>query len=257
MPEPRVAIVTGASAGIGEAFADALAQRGYDLLLVARTAAALDAVAERVRSRGVRAQTVAVDLGSADAVDRVSEAAAAFGGTVELLVNNAGFGAHGGFETGAEDAARAMIRLNVESLVALTHRFVPAMLARGRGSIVNVASTAAFLPVPWMAVYGATKAFVLSFSEALAEEYRGRGVGVLALCPGATETNFFAVAGEAASAGTTRRSPQAVVATALRALDAGSTVVVDGTSNAAMVMLPRFLPRGVVRRITGRMMRGT
>ena len=256
MPESRVAIVTGASAGIGAAFAVAVANRGYDVLLVARTADALETVAERARSHGVRAQAVVADLGDPSAVDIVAAAADAFGGSVKLLVNNAGFGLHGPFETLDAERQRAMIRLNVEALVAMTQRFAPAMLATGRGAIVNVASTAAFQPVPYMAVYGATKAFVLSFSEAIAEEYRTRGVRVLALCPGATETNFFTIAGDAASAALgKRRSVGDVVTTALRALDDGKTVVVDGAANRALANAPRLFPRGVIARIAGRMMR--
>lgn len=249
----RVAIVTGASGGIGEVFAGALAKRGYDLLLVARTADALEAVAARARTAGVRAKAIVADLTEPGAVGVIADAAIRFGGPVELLVNNAGFGLYGTFETLDATRQDEMIRLNVESLVKMTRCFAPAMLANGRGAIVNVASTASFQPVPFMSVYGASKAFVLSFSEAIAAEFRGRGVRVLALCPGPTETNFAAVAGCAAPR--KRRSSDEVVATALRALDEGKTVVVDGRSNRVLSLLPRFVPRGLVTRIAAKMMR--
>jgi hypothetical protein len=254
----HVAVVTGASGGIGEVFADALAKRGYDLLLVARNAEALETVAARARAAGVRAKAVAADLSDPASIGVIADAAIRFGGPVELLVNNAGFGLHGTFETLDATRMSEMIRLNVESLMSMTRCFAPAMLASGCGAIVNVASTAAFQPVPFMAVYGATKAFVLSFSEAIAEEFRGRGVRVLALCPGPTETNFSKVAGEsAATAFAKRRSSEQVVATALRALDAGKSVVIDGASNVALAMAPRFFPRGIVTRIAAKMMRPT
>jgi uncharacterized protein len=249
-----VAVVTGASTGIGAAFAEALASRGYDLLLVARNMSALEAVAARARERGVRAEAVVADLAEPGGAGHVVVAAESFG-EVDLLINNAGFGFHGPFDAEPLENAVAMLRVNVESLVVLTRGLAPAMLARRRGAIVNVASTAAFQPVPWMAVYGATKAFVLSFSEALSEEFRDRRVRVLALCPGATATNFSAIAGESAQFGR-RRRPEQVVATALRALDAGrSGVVVDGAANRLMSALPRVAPRGLVTRVAGRVMR--
>ena len=218
MSDRPVALITGASMGIGEAFAEALALRGYDLGLVARSGPALATIAERIRTvRGVRVETIVADLEDRNALERTGDEAQAQFGRVDLLINNAGFGAHGPFETLDPQRNLGQVRLNVEALVALTNRFAPAMLTRGTGGVINVASTAAFQPVPYMAVYGASKAFVLSFSEALAEEFRGRGVRVLALCPGATRTNFFSVAGDGAQVGRFRTSAQ-VVQTALRRL---------------------------------------
>ncbi len=247
-------MITGASMGIGEAFADALVARGYDVALVARSAPALEAIAQRLRTRGARAEVIVADLTVAGEVESVSAQAEARFGRIDLLVNNAGLGAHGKFEAIDAAATLAQLRLNIEALVMLTHRLAPGMLARGSGGIINVASTAAFQPVPTMAVYGATKAFVLSFSEALAEEYRLRGVRVLALCPGATATNFFAVAGESASLGP-RRSVEGVVQTALRAYDRRQTYVIDGLMNKILAFSPRLTPRPLIARVAGMLMR--
>ena len=188
-----VALITGASAGIGLEFALRLAERGYDLILVARRRDRLLELAAQVRSGHgeVRAEVIAADLSGAASAATVAAEVARLGMHVDLLVNNAGFGTHGYFETLSTEREHEEIALNVATLVGLTHAFLPAMLARGRGGVINVASTAAFQAVPYMAVYGATKAFVRSFSEALYEEVRGRGVRVLALCPGPTATEFF------------------------------------------------------------------
>jgi short-subunit dehydrogenase len=250
-----VALITGASMGIGEAFAEALALRGYDLALVARSGPALAAIAARIGSGGdARIETFVADLADGAALERAADEVQARFGRVDLLINNAGAGAHGPFETIDPQRNLGQVRLNVEALVALTNRFAPAMLTRGSGGVINVASTAAFQPVPYMAVYGATKAFVLSFSEALAEEFRGRGVRVLALCPGATRTNFFNVAGEGAQVGRFR-TPAQVVRTALRAYDRGATYVIDGLANRVLAFSPRLAPRAVVARIGGRLMK--
>lgn len=255
MSDRPVALVSGASMGIGAAFAEALAARRYDVALVARSGPALDELAARLRVvHGVRAETFVADLADPAAVEATAAAVEAAFGRVDVLVNNAGFGAHGRFEGIEPHRVAGQIRVNIEALVALTQRFVPGMLARRSGGIINVASVAAFQPVPFLAVYAATKAFVLSFSEALAEEYRGRGVRVLALCPGATATNFFKTAGEGAQVGAAR-APQSVVATALRAYDRGQAVAVDGSLNRFMSASPRFFPRRLIARIAGRMLR--
>ncbi|GAC1547915.1 MAG: SDR family NAD(P)-dependent oxidoreductase [Candidatus Velthaea sp.] len=249
-----LALITGASMGIGEAFADALGARGYDLVLVARSGAELERVAARVRSaHGVRAEGLIADLEDPAARVRLGNDVEARYGAVELLVNNAGYGAHGVFEALGERNL-GQVRLNVEALIALTNRFAPAMLERGRGGIINVGSTASFQPVPYMAVYGATKAFVLSFSEALTEEFRGRGVHVLALCPGVTKTNFFRTAGGGDQAGRARSAAQ-VVATALRAYDRRASYVIDGLSNRILAFSPRLFPRGLVAKVVGSMMK--
>ena len=254
MSDRPLALLTGASMGIGAAFANALAVRGYDLVLVARGRDALEIVAERARrDHGVDARIIAVDLADPNAIAHIVADIEGAGQHVDLLVNNAGFGAHGVFEAMSGKNV-GQVRVNVEALVALSDAFIPGMLERERGGVINVASTAAFAPLPFMAVYGATKAFVLSFSEALAEEYRGRGVRVLALCPGATKTNFTNIAGSGAQVGRARSSEQ-VVATALRAYDRGASYVIDGFANRILAFMPRLIPRRVIARISGQIMR--
>jgi len=255
MSDRPVALVTGASMGIGEAFAAALAARGYDLALAARSADALDGLAERLRTaHGSAIEVVPVDLSDVANVEPLIARTEARFGRIDLLVNNAGFGAHGRFATLEAARQLEMIRLNVESVVALTHRVLPGMIARRSGGIINVASTAAFQPVPYMAVYGATKAFVLSFSEALHEEYRSQGVTVLALCPGQTATNFFKVSGEDGRVGTARTS-QEVVETGLRALAQRRSYAIDGTQNRVLAFSPRLFPRELIARISAQLLK--
>jgi short-subunit dehydrogenase len=255
MSDRPVALVTGASMGIGETFAAALAARGYDLALAARSADALDGIAERLRTaHGSAIEVVPVDLSDVANVEPLVARTEARFGRIDLLVNNAGFGAHGRFATLAAARQLEMIRLNVESLVALTHRVLPGMIARRSGGIINVASTAAFQPVPYMAVYGATKAFVLSFSEALHEEYRSQGVTVLALCPGQTATNFFKVSGEDGRVGTARTSHE-VVETGLRALAQRRSYAIDGTQNRVLAFSPRLFPRELIARISAQLLK--
>jgi uncharacterized protein len=249
-----VALITGASAGIGYEFGLRLAERGYDLILTARRSDRLDELSAKILSlHGVRVEKIAADLSEPSAVPAIVADVERLGMSVDLLVNNAGFGTHGRFETLAADRERDEVAVNVASLVALTHAFLPGMLARGCGGVINVASTAAFQPVPYMAVYGATKAFVRSFSEALHEEVRSRGVKVLALCPGPTATEFFDN-GVSFVPGPIR-TVRAVVGTALTAYDGGKAVVVDGPSNAIVIALSGILPRSVVRRIGAAMLR--
>jgi uncharacterized protein len=172
---------------------------------------------------------------------------------VDVLVNNAGFATHGVFADHDRMRLHEEVTLNVSAVVDLTAALLPAMVGRQRGAVINVASTAAFQPLPYMAVYGATKAFVLSFTEALWGELEGSNVRVLALCPEATETEFFEVAGESASVGR-RQAPGQVVTTALRALDQGRPCVVSGRANAVTALLPRLLPRRTVIRVTRRLL---
>ena len=250
-----VALVTGASAGIGAEFARQLAALGYDLVLVARRRERLDALAAEVvgASAKTRVRVLAMDLTAPTVVRDIATELARDGIVVDLLVNNAGFGAHGSFAASAATTATGMIAVNVNALVALTHAFVPGMVERRRGGVINVASVAAFQPVPSMAVYGATKAFVLSFSEALHEEVRRNGVRVVALCPGATATEFFSIAGEAAALGP-KRDVRGVVSAGLRAFEKNDAVVIDGTANALLANSTRFAPRSIVRRMGGWMM---
>jgi short-subunit dehydrogenase len=253
----RLALVTGASGGIGEGFARRLAARGLDLVLVARRAEPMERLAAGLRPAGRRVEVVALDLARPDADARLAEETARRGlGEVGWLVNNAGFGYQGAFaDQDPGDLAR-MVQVNVAAVAALTRRFLPAMLARGAGVVVNVASTASFQPVPYFAAYAATKAFVRSFSEALAEEVEGRGVRVLCLCPGPTATGFFEVAGMAPKMPRLRMaSVEHVVDAALGGVDRGRRVVVPGLVNAVMARVTRFAPGRVVTRVGARVMR--
>jgi short-subunit dehydrogenase len=251
----QTALVTGASSGIGAAFARALAARGAHLVLAARSTDKLEALAAELSARhGVRAVAVRSDLAQPGAGAALAREVASRGVTVDVLVNNAGFATHGLFEATSPERERDEIQVNVAAVVDLAHAFFPGMLARGRGAVVNVASTAAFQPVPYMAVYGATKAFVLSFSEALWGEARGRGVSVLALCPGQTDTAFFDVAGDVARLGR-RETAEVVVERALRALARNRSHVVSGFSNWLLAQSPRFSPRAVTVRIAQALMR--
>ncbi len=252
----KTTLVTGASGGIGEEFARQLAARGNNLLLVARSEDRLARLANELAGKhNITAQHIAADLTRRDAPHDLFAETERRGLEVDFLINNAGFGSLGDFTS--FDAARdeEMITLNVSALVLLTHLYLPLLRARRAGAIINVASTAAFQPVPYMATYAATKAFVLSFSEALAEENRGHNVKVMALCPGATDTNFFAAAEGERPPYRIMQTPQAVVETALRALDRGQSHVISGWSNYFMTQAERLVPRSFVTRIAGKAMR--
>lgn len=252
----KTALITGASGGIGEEFACELARRGMHLILVARTQEKLVDLAEKLSTEhGISAQVVVADLSHAYAVTHVVEQVTAAGTSVDILINNAGFGTHGEFVQQKPQREADEISVNVSSLVALTHAYLPGMVERYSGAIINVASTAAFQPVPYMAVYGATKAFVLSFTEALHEENRRHGIRVLALCPGPTATGFFDVAQADLSMLGPKRSSAQVVQTALRALENGQSVVIDGVANNIVAQLPRFFPRSVISRVSAWLMK--
>lgn len=248
------ALITGASSGIGEAFARLLAGQGTDLVLVARSEARLRLLSEELAERyGIRADVVAADLSATGAARQVQEEVVRRGLSVDLLVNNAGFGSYGLFDTLPLERESQEIALNVTALVELTHLFLPEMLANKSGAILNVASTAAFQPVPYMAVYAATKAFVLSFSEALWAECRPRGVRVLAFCPGPVDTGFAAVSGSNLTGkGATASS---VAAAAVAALARGRSYVVPGRENYWLSMSSRLAPRSLVARLGERKMR--
>ncbi|HLH60984.1 MAG TPA: SDR family oxidoreductase [Ktedonobacteraceae bacterium] len=239
----KTALITGASSGIGAAFARILAAKGMHVILLARSEDKLRELADEIVGQfGVRAEVIAIDLGCEGAVQDVYEEVQRRGLNVDLLINNAGFATHGHFETLDTARDHVEIMLNVTALVDLTHVFIPGMLSSNEGAIINVASTAAFQPLPYMAVYGATKAFVVSFSVALTQEYRKRGIRVIALCPGATATNFFNVVGTEDAAVGRKRTPQQVVTTALRALECGQSIAVDGRMNALLAVLARLVP---------------
>lgn len=244
-----IALVTGASAGIGKAFAQALAQRRYNLVLVARSEEKLQAIAQRLKGQtGVDVYILAQDLTVPEAAAQVFAAVEEKNLTVDLLVNNAGFGDYGGFSDSSRSKQLTMIQLNIAALVDLTYQFLPSMQQHGSGGIINLSSTAAFLPIPYMSVYGATKAFVLNFSEALWAENREKGVKVLAVCPGPVKTEFFQEAGFNDSAAPKIAgpvtTPEAVAQEALGAYDAAqSHIVTGGIYNQLVSILPRFLPR--------------
>ena len=252
----QLALVTGASGGIGLELARLLAADGYRLALVARDAAKLDAVAAELGApAGQLPLTIAQDLAAPDGVDRVL--AGLDGQDVDVLVNNAGYAVYGPFAETAPEAELAMLQVNVMALTALTKRLLPGMIERKQGRILNLASTAAFLPGPLMTCYYASKAYVLSFTEGLAEELRegGSGVTVTALCPGPTETGFQqrAAMEESRLFKVTRLQSAADVAKAGYAgMLAGKTVIVPSWSDRVTTIAPRFVPRALVPRLVRR-----
>jgi short-subunit dehydrogenase len=251
----KTALITGASSGIGAAFAHALAAQGAHLVLVARSEDKLRDLATTLASQHpIRVEVLAVDLSRPQAGQQLFAATQQLGLSIDILINNAGFATYGSFDRLDAEREQQEIMLNVAAVVDLTHRFLPAMLARRSGSILNVSSTAAFQPIPYMAVYSASKAFVLSFSEALWGEYRNKGIRVLAFCPGATSTNFFNAVGTEDAALGARETPEKVVQVALRALERGRPSVISGRQNALRANLVRFVPRGSVVRMVERAM---
>ena len=252
----NTALITGASSGIGEVFARKLAARGRNVLLVARSEEKLITLCNELgRSNSIRAQYVALDLSKPESAALLFDEAKTRGLSVDMLINNAGFGSMGEFNNLDLAHELNMIDLNIKSLVELTHRFLQPMLVRKQGAIINVASTAAFQPVPFMATYAATKAFVLSFSEALWEENRPYGIKVIALCPGVTDTNFFEAARGHKPPARISQTPEEVVDTALRGLAQGKSHIISGWSNFLMTQSERFVPRSLITRLAGRMMR--
>ncbi|MBP1907551.1 short-subunit dehydrogenase [Paenibacillus turicensis] len=249
-------LITGASSGIGEAFANEYASRGSDLILVARSEDKLNALGEKLHEKyGIKAQVIVSDLAQNGSAAELYQQCNQRGLNVECLINNAGFATYGLFEQLSGSRQHDEVMLNATAVVDLTYLFLPDMLKAKSGTVINVASTAAFQPLPNMAVYGATKAFVLSFTEALWEENRKRGVQFLALCPGSTETEFFNVVGaEEASVGK-RDTPENVVKVAIRALQAKKVYVVPGLNNFISAQLSRFFTRKQMLYIVGRMLR--
>jgi short-subunit dehydrogenase len=252
------AVVTGASSGLGALFAEKLAQRGLPLVLAGRDEARLTEVRQRVQrlAPGIDVELMVGDLGSQAGVEAL--VAALDGREIDVLINNAGFGTYGRLQDIDADRDRDLIAVNVDALVRLTHAVLPGMLARGHGQILNVASTIAFQPGPYQATYGASKAFVLSFSQALWAETRGTGVKVTALCPGATRTGFVdALDADVSQTGVYKRlaAPEPVVAAGLRALDRGRPVVVTGLRNRVMATASRLSPGWVGALISARMLR--
>ncbi len=249
-----LALITGASSGIGAAFATVFAQSGYDLILTARTLAPMERLGRDLRAYGAATVALAYDLGAPEGVRALASEIARRELAVDALVNNAGYGVLGAFASMPLDDQLGEIALNITALTELTHRFLPSMLARKSGYVLNVASTAAFVPGPYMAIYYATKAYVLSFSEALASEIAGTGVSVTCLCPGATSSGFQARAKMGDVPFMQRKMPDS--ATVARfgydAMVAGTTVAIHGASNKLVPLGARLLPRGMIPRIVKR-----
>ncbi|TMB19532.1 MAG: SDR family oxidoreductase [Deltaproteobacteria bacterium] len=253
----EVALVTGASSGIGEALARRLARDGRHLVLVARRGDRLEALARELTDvHGVAAHVIAKDLVEPGAARELLDDVGRRGFTVDWLVNNAGFGTVGRFDRLPVDGELNEVRLNVEVLVELTGRCLPAMVARKAGVVMNIASMGAFAPGPYMATYAATKAFVLSFSEGIAAELRGTGVQVLCVCPGFTRTEFQEKAAVDVSGvpSFAWMSAEQVADQAVRAVGHGP-VLVNGTMNSLMTAALRFVPRGVVARAVSQFLR--
>lgn len=250
----KTALVTGASSGIGAVFARQLAARGSSLILVARSADKLHALADELRTQhaGILVDVIVSDLSQEHAPRVLYNEIQQRGRQVDILINNAGFGAYGLFHEISFERQHGQVMLNIAALVDLAHLVLPGMLQRGDGMIVNVASVLGYLAAPGSAVYGASKAFVLHFSEALWQECHGRGVRVLALCPGPTSTGFFDVANmpvPEALLGT----PEYVVEVAFRALERDMPAVIPGrANNLIFALMPHLLPRRAVLRLFGR-----
>lgn len=248
-----LALITGASGGIGEALAHAFARGGHDLALVARSAGKLETVAAAVRAQAAAAHVIPLDLGAPGAGERLEAEVAGRGLSVDALINNAGVGTTGPVLDTDRDAQLAMVDLNMRVLTELTHRFGGPMRARGRGGILNVSSVAAFQPGPHMAVYYASKAYVLSFTEALNHELRGTGVHATCLCPGPVDTGFQAAADFDASMRLTKVAPMMTAAAVAQAGFDGfqkrRAVVIPGASNVVMARSAAFTPRPVLLRV--------
>jgi uncharacterized protein len=251
-PDPgTTCLITGASSGIGAEIARELARRGLGVTLVARREERLQVLADEIADdHGVDTEVVAGDVANERARRRLFNEVEQRGITVEVLVNNAGFGSGGRFTTLDASKEASMVRTNCEAVVALTGRYLPEMAERGRGAVLNVASLIAFQPVPFQATYGATKAFVLSFSDALHEEMRGTGVTVTSVCPGPVRTEFGEQGG---FGGADERIPDhlwldaaKVARDAIDALDSGDRVTVPGAQNQLAALWGQHLPRSIL-----------
>lgn len=251
----RTAVVTGASSGLGAIFAEQLAQRGHPLILAGRDQARLEQVRERIGA-DTEVELVVGDLGTDTGVEDLI--ARIDGRSIDVLVNNAGFGTYGPFAEVDAGRERELVAVNVDALVRLTHAVLPGMLGRGHGGIVNVASTIAFQPGTYQATYGASKAFVLSLSQALWAETRGTGVTVTALCPGPTRTGFVDALGSDVSHTAIYRhlaAPEPVVAAGLRGLDRGRAVVVPGMRYRLLAAGGKLMPGSLAALVSGRLLR--
>lgn len=252
MPTSRTALITGASSGIGEAFADVFASEGFDIIAVARREDRLQALAARLQQQhGARVHVIRADLGQPHAVDEVCRELSARGLTVDALVNNAGYGVPGVYVASTWERHAASLQVMVTAVAELTHRLLPGMIARGYGRVINVASLAGLVPAPaGHTLYGATKAFLIKFSEALAHEGARHNVHVTALCPGFTLSEFHDVTGTRSQM---QRLPRwmwldaaAVARQGYDAVMAGTPVYITGRVNRTIAALVRYLPHGLV-----------
>ncbi len=245
------AVVTGASKGIGEEYARALAARGFDLLLVSRNGPRLEQLAEELAGRhSVTASCEAIDLSEPGSAQKLYAAARQRRPHVDLLVNNAGFGLYGHFAQMPVLRLQEMLRLHIDTTVESMHLFLPGMVERGRGAIINVASVVGFFPTPYLAQYAATKAFLISLSEAVAQEVRESGVRIQACCPGSTETDFHATAGHVPKDPIRSDSPAEVVAASLAGLEKGRGVVTVGFRGRMIDLLSGVVPRPIVLKLS-------
>lgn len=252
-PSPAsAALVTGASSGIGKAFAAQLAERGHNLILVARSQTALDELAAAQRARGIRVEVLPTDLSDRAARAALPDRIAALGLSVDVLINNAGLSTTGPVAEAAVEAELNVVEVDVAAVVELCTRFLPAMVRARRGAILNVASTAAFNPLPGQTVYAAAKAFVKSYTEGLSGELRGSGVTVTALCPGPVNTAFIQTAGFAEGAaekslpGFMWRTPEQVAQAGLDGLARGQLIVVPGLPNRVGSMMSAYVPNRIL-----------
>jgi short-subunit dehydrogenase len=253
----KATLITGASSGIGEAFARRLAAEKHDLVLVARSEKALHELCDELMlEHKITAHYVALDLTEPDADHLLFVETEKHGFEIDWLINNAGFGSYGDFAKLDLDHESRMIDLNIRSLIALTHRYLQGMRTRKGGTIINVSSAAGFQPIPFMATYAATKAFVNSFTEAIAEENRPFGIHVMALCPGSTKTNFHSAAKLDRSLQVKgQQSAEEVVETALRGVRSGRTRIVSGFVNNLVSRVVTFVPNAFITRVMAKAMR--
>jgi uncharacterized protein len=258
---PPTALITGASSGIGEALAECFAKAGYNLVLVARSADTLNALGKQLASDyGIKTWAAPADLSQPDAAQKLAAAMKRAKRVIDVLVNNAGILNHGAFVDMPAQYHHAMIDLNITGLTTMMAHFAPSMVARGQGRILNVASIAAFQPIPSLATYAATKAYVLSLTESLSEEFKGTGVSITALCPGITATNMFS--GAKAESAQLANLPKFLIGdakvVAQEGFDAcmrGDAIKVPGAINQATIIAGRATPKWLLRKVSGAMVR--
>lgn len=252
----KVALITGASGGIGMEYAKRLASSGSHVILVARSKKKLERLADELSNTyNIKAYALNLDLSKANAVSILAEQINELNLNVDILINNAGFGTHGRFEDISSEKEKEMVNLNITTLVGLTHKFLPYMQQQKEGIIVNVASLGAFQPIPYMATYVATKAFVLSFTEALYAENRKLGVRILALCPGTTKTEFFDVIGTKEMPGGINGTPESVVNAGFKGIEKDRSYIIDGHKNYWLAQSSRFITRRLTAIMGERMTR--